>query len=328
MHIKKFNIKITEPLLPNLNELSDHLKIMWKNGQVTNFSRYHYKFEKELKKKLKLKNLITVNSGTTGLIIALKALDLKGEIITSPLTFAATTNAISNANCTPVFVDVNKQDFNINTEKIVEKITKRTSAILATHCYGIPCNIDKINEISKEFNLKVIYDAAHCFNIKYKNENILSYGDASVLSFNATKIFNTIEGGAILMKNYKNLLKAKNLRYFGLNSNKILSDGINGKLNEINSIIGILNLKKINKHINDRKKIYKFFIKHINQEKYVLDKSKDHLAKINCVFINLTHMHTTNKAQHILRNMMRQTKKEISLRICSLRATLSVNTSL
>lgn len=301
--MKNFKIKITEPLLPNLNELLIHLKKMWKNGQVTNFGNYHFKFEKELKKKLNLKNLIIVNSGTTGLIVALKALKLKGEIITTPLTFAATTNAITNANCKPVFVDVNKHDFNINPNKIIEKITKNTSAILATHCYGIPCDIDAIKKISKKYNLKIIYDASHCFNIVYKNKNILSFGDASILSFNATKIFNTIEGGAISMSNKKYLQRAKELRYFGLNSNKILSDGINGKLNEVNSAIGILNLKKIDRHIINRKKIYKLMIKEIDENEY---KIPEFLKKDNINTSYLPIIVLNNKRNQLYKRFLKE----------------------
>ena len=256
MNYPKKNLNVTEPYLPPLTEFIPFLESIWQSKVVTNDGPLNKKLEESLARYLSVKNLITVNSGTNGLLVALKLLNLSGEVITTPYTFIATSHSLLWNDLRPVFVDIDKESFNIDPNKIENAITEKTSAILATHCYGRPCNVKKIQKIGKKYGLKVIYDAAHAFGINIDGESILNYGDISILSFHGTKIFNTFEGGAIASPNRELIERAKNLRNFGISSETEINDqGINAKLNEVCAAMGLLQLDHFPKNIAARQTV-------------------------------------------------------------------------
>lgn len=253
-------INVTKVDLPPLDEYIMYLKEIWSNGWITNNGKFVQLLEKELEKYLGVKNLLLVSNGTLALQIALKSLEISGEVITTPLTFAATTNAIIWENLTPVFADIDFQTYNIDPRDIEKKINDNTSAILAVHVYGNPCYVDEIKEIAKDNNLKLIYDAAHAFGVEYKNKSVLNYGDISAISFHATKIFNTVEGGAIILKDRNLIKKIKLLRNHGIKSEEeVVLPGTNAKMNELQAAIGLCNLKDVNNNIMLRKNIYSYY---------------------------------------------------------------------
>ena len=194
-------INVTQTFLPPLEEYTKYLEKIWDSKWLTNRGVLIKELERNLKDFLGVENLLMVNNGTIALQIAIKALELKGEIITTPFSYVATVSSIVWENCQPVFVDIDEDYLTIDETKIEEAITEKTSAILATHVYGNPCNVEAIQKIAERYNLKVIYDAAHCFGVKYKGESILNWGDISTLSFHATKVFHTGEGGAVICNN-------------------------------------------------------------------------------------------------------------------------------
>src|SRR5690606_259989 len=196
-------IPVTKPFLPKVEEYDKYLASIWERQWLTNNGPLVNEFELKLKEYLDVNHLLYVNNGTIALQIAIKALELKGEIITTPFSYVATTSSIVWENCKPVFVDIDPVTFTIDPDLIEEAITTETTAILTTHVYGIPCHIEKIEEIAKRNNLKVIYDAAHSFGAEYRNKSLASYGDISTLSFHATKIFHTVEGGAVITNDDK-----------------------------------------------------------------------------------------------------------------------------
>lgn len=262
-------INVTKTHLPKIDKYEKYLKKIWQSHWVTNDGVLSQDLEISLIKFLGIKNLSLVNNATSGLLIALKALDLKGEVITTPFTFVATLNSILWLGLKPKFVDIDPDTFNIDVNKIESKITNKTSAILAVHVYGNPCNVDDLARIAKKHNLKLIYDAAHSFNVKYKNKSVLNYGDISILSFHATKTFHTIEGGAIISKSRYLTNKFKLLRNFGIVSEeKIVIPGINAKMNEFQAAMGLVNLESINSNIAKRKKIYEYYKSNIKNVKF------------------------------------------------------------
>ena len=200
------------------------------------------------------------NNGTSALITALQSLGLSGEVVTTPYSFIATANSLIWNNLTPVFVDINEHSLNIDPIKIEEAITSRTTAILAVHVYGNPCAVEEIEAIAKRHNLKVIYDAAHAFGVKYKNEGLLKFGDLSILSFHATKVFNTFEGGAVISHSKDMKDKIDQLKNFGIiNENELIAVGMNGKMNELQAAMGLLQLKHYDEIISKRKKVGSFY---------------------------------------------------------------------
>jgi len=261
-------IFVTEPTLPPLTDYVKFLEKIWKNKWITNKGEFHKKFEKKICNFLRGNNCSLCANGTLALIIALKSLDIKGEVITTPFSFVATANAIHWAGGTPVFCDIENNTLNINPEKIESMITKKTTAILPVHVYGNPCDVKRIKEIAEKHDLKLIYDSAHAFKTMLNNESILQYGDISVMSFHATKVFNTIEGGAIFTKDKKLKNKIDFLCNFGFSDKEtIIGPGINAKMNEIQAAYGLICLKIINEEIEKRKKIADFYrgkIKDIN----------------------------------------------------------------
>lgn len=254
-------INVTKMELPDIALYSKYLKKIWASSWITNNGEFVQKLEKKLEKYLEVKHVVLVTNGTLALQLIFKALNLKGEIITTPFTFAATTNAIIWEGLTPVFADIDPQTYNIDPKIVEEKITKKTDAILAVHVYGNPCDVEALQRVANKNGLKLIYDAAHAFGVKYKNKSVLNFGDASILSFHATKIFSTAEGGAIIVKDDKLYEKLKLLRNFGIQSeDETVLAGINAKMNELQAALGLCNLKEIDKKIKKSQKLYEGYI--------------------------------------------------------------------
>lgn len=252
-------IPVTKPFLPGIQEFESYMSSIWERQWLTNNGPLVNEFELKLKNYLHIKHLLYVSNGTMALQIAIKALDLKGEIITTPFSFVATTNSIVWEGCTPVFVDIDEETFNIDPAKIEAAITPKTSAILATHVYGNPCDIDAIQKIADQYSLKVIYDAAHCFGTKYKNKSVFEYGDISTTSFHATKLFHTIEGGAVFTKCPDLLKKMALMRNFGHNGPDEFAElGINAKNCEFHAAMGLCNLKQVD-DILDKRRLLSFY---------------------------------------------------------------------
>ncbi len=278
--IKSFKepIFVARPVLPSLKNVFQKIREIWDSKWLTNMGIQHKTLEKELVKYLRVKNLTLFCNGTSALELACWALSLTGEVITTPFTFPATTNSLFRNNLKPIYCDINLDDFNINCDIIDTLITPNTSAIMPVHVFGNPCNIEKIEKVAKQNNLKIIYDAAHCFGVEYKNKGIGNYGDVSMFSFHATKIFHTIEGGALTYN--KDSLKEKFylLKNFGIkNEEEIILPGTNAKLNELQAAIGLLTLELVEIEIEKRKHlidVYKEILKDVEGIKY-LDEKKD-----------------------------------------------------
>lgn len=260
-------IFITQPLLPDLTDLTKQISEIWETKWLTNMGEKHNLLEKRLGDILKVKNTSLFNNGTIALLVALKALDLPNgsEVITTPFTFAATPHCISWNGLTPVFCDIEKETMTIDTKKIEALITPKTSAILAVHVYGFPCNVKKIDEIAKKYNLKVIYDAAHAFSTEINGRGIGEFGDITMFSFHATKLFNTVEGGCLTFNNDNLKRKIYNLRNFGIQNEELVEDiGINGKMNEIQASVGLLNLEIFKEEQKKRKKLKDYYDKNLS----------------------------------------------------------------
>lgn len=248
------NILVTQSSMPSLDEYVDEIKDIWDTHWLTNMGSKHKKLESQLKEYLDVENISLMANGHLSLELGLQAMNLKDEVITTPFTFASTTHAIVRNGLTPVFCDIDPVSFTIDTTKIEELITDNTCAIMPVHVYGNVCNIEEIERIAKKHDLKVIYDAAHTFGVKYKNKGIGSFGDASMFSFHATKVFNTIEGGAVCFNDEslgKELYKLKN---FGIkNQTEVDGIGSNAKMNEFQAAMGLCNLKHVDEEIAKRK---------------------------------------------------------------------------
>ena len=253
-------ITVTKPNLPPLEKYVEYLRRIWTTRWLTNDGEFVQLLGEKLEEYLGARNLVLVSNGTLALQIALKALDIKGEVITTPFTFAATTNVIIWEGLTPVFADIDPETFNIDPNDVEKKITDKTSAILAVHVYGNPCYVEKLQEIADEHNLKLVYDAAHTFSVEYRNRPIINYGDISTLSFHATKVFNTIEGGAIIAKDEELVEKLKLLRNHGIKSeDEVILPGTNAKMNEFQAVMGLCNLESIDEKIQLRKTLYEYY---------------------------------------------------------------------
>ena len=254
-------IFVTQPALPDLNDFLPYLEQIWRNKQLTNGGPFHQEFEKALCVYLGVKYISVFANGTLALLTALKVLKITGEVITTPYSFPATTNSLLWNNNSPVFVDIESRFGNIDADKIEAAITSKTSAILAVHVYGNPCQVEKIEKIAKKYHLKVIYDAAHCFGVKFNGQSIANYGDLSILSFHATKVFNTMEGGAIICHDADTKLRIDSLKNFGfLNDGEIYEPGINSKMNEMQAAFGLLQLKNHRINVEQRKLIFDKYI--------------------------------------------------------------------
>lgn len=249
-------ITVTSPLLPNLDEFTDSLKEIWESKWITNNGQFHQKLEAALAEYLKVPYVSLFTNGTLPLLTALQALRITGEVITTPYSFVATTHALWWNGIKPVFVDIDSSTGNIDPQKIEAAITPRTTAILPVHVYGKPCDAEAIQAIADKYGLKVIYDAAHAFGVEVNGESLLNAGDMSTLSFHATKVFNTIEGGAMVMHDEKTKQRIDYLKNFGFaNEVEVVGPGINSKMDEIRSAYGLLNLKQVDAAIAARQKV-------------------------------------------------------------------------
>lgn len=253
-------IPVTKPFLPPQKEYDEYLSKVWKSHWLTNMGPLAEELEEKLKIHLGVENLLFVTNGTIALQMAIKALELKGEIITTPFSFIATTSSIVWEGCTPVFVDIDKESLNIDPAKIEAAITEKTSAILATHVYGNPCDVEEIQTIADKHNLKVIYDAAHAFGININGKSIFEYGDISTCSLHATKLYHSIEGGLVFAKNLQDLKKLKSMRNFGFAGSEAFDElGINGKNSEFHAAMGLANLKYIQKIHEKREQLTELY---------------------------------------------------------------------
>lgn len=249
-------IYVTKTFLPPQEEYQKMLEEVWCNNWITNRGKLVVGLEEKLKDYLGSPDLVLTNNGTVALQLAIKALNLKGEIITTPFSYVATTSSIVWEGLTPVFVDIHSDYLTIDESKIEEAITPNTSAILATHVYGNPCNVESIERIAVKYNLKVIYDAAHCFGINYKGTSIFSFGDVSICSFHATKLFHTGEGGAVFIKDKVLLERLYNHHNFGHKGNEQFHGlGINGKMSELQAAMGLSVLPYMETILEDRKRL-------------------------------------------------------------------------
>lgn len=249
-------ILITKPFLPPIEEYEKYLEGIWQREWLTNMGPLSNELELRLKEYLDVKHLLFLTNGTIALQMAIKALDLKGEIITTPFSFVATTSSIVWEGCTPVFVDIDAKSLNIDPSQIEKGITEKTTAILATHVYGNPCDVEEIQKIALKYELKIIYDAAHAFGVQVNGRSVFEYGDISICSLHATKLYHSVEGGLIITKDADLLKKLAYMRNFGFNGPQAFAElGINGKNSEFHAAMGLANLKYIDEIIERRKNL-------------------------------------------------------------------------
>ena len=282
MEEKKF-INVTSPLLPKLEEFKPLLEDIWERKWITNQGYYHNLLEKSLSEYLGVEHLNLFTNGTLPLITALQALRISGEVITTPFSFVATTHSLWWNGIKPVFVDIDPDTGNINPDAIEAAITPQTTAIMPVHVYGVPCDVERIQEIADKYNLKVIYDAAHAFGVRINGNSVLNYGDMSTLSFHATKVYNTVEGGALVCHSKEMKQKIDYLKNFGFEDEvTVVAPGINGKMDELRSAYGLLNLKQVDAAIAERKHIASLYMNGLKDVKGIrLQKPYMHLMEDN-----------------------------------------------
>lgn len=265
MNRLKSPIYVTQPDLPPLDEFTEYLKKIWKNKILTNNGPFHQQFEQALADYLGVKYISVFSNGTLALVTALQALRITGEVITTPFSFVATTHSLWWNNIKPVFADIEPDYFNLDPEKVEAAITPQTTAIMPVHVYGNPCNLVRFQQIADTYGLKLIYDAAHAFGVNVYGNSVLNYGDLSILSFHATKVFNTIEGGAIICPDEKTKKRIDYLKNFGFaGETTVIEPGINGKMNELQAAYGLLQLKYVDEYIAKRKKIAEIYREQLN----------------------------------------------------------------
>lgn len=259
-------VYVTRPSMPEYEEYIQRIKPLWESRILTNMAAYHRQLEQELCRYLQTENLSLMTNGHMALELALQSLGLSGEVITTPFTFVSTTHAITRNNLTPVFCDIDPKDFTIDPEKLEAKISKKTCAIVPVHVYGRMCQVEKIEEIAKKHHLKVIYDAAHTFGVTYKGIPAVHYGDLSVLSFHATKVFSTVEGGAVIYREPEIGKELYSLKNFGIRS-EVTVDGVgaNAKMDELRAIMGLCNLQNIEREIAKRKLVFDAYQEQLNE---------------------------------------------------------------
>ena len=249
-------ITVTSPLLPNLDEFDEMLKEIWASKWITNNGQFHKQLEKALAEYLKVPHISLFTNGTLPLLTALQALRITGEVITTPYSFVATTHSIWWNGCHPVFVDIEEETCGIDPNRIEAAITPKTTAIMPVHCYGKPVKVKQIQEIADKYGLKVIYDAAHAFGVEVNGESILKEGDMSTLSFHATKVYNTLEGGALIMHDEQTKKRIDYLKNFGFaGETEVVAPGINSKVDEVRAAYGLLNLKQVDEAIEKRHQV-------------------------------------------------------------------------
>jgi dTDP-4-amino-4,6-dideoxygalactose transaminase len=249
-------IYVTRPMLADLEEVHQELREIWDSQWLTNGAAKHQKLEEELKKTLGVPGLSIFNNGTIALIVAIQSLRLSGEVVTTPFTFPATTHVLPWNNITPVFCDIDETTLTLDADKLEKAITPKTTGILGVHVYGMPCNVQKIQEIADRYGLRVIYDAAHAFGTEIDGRGIGTFGDISMFSFHATKLFHTLEGGALTFNAPQLKARIDLLKNFGIkNEEEVVMPGINGKMNEVQAAIGLLNLKHIDEERRKRQAV-------------------------------------------------------------------------
>ncbi|MBL8028977.1 MAG: DegT/DnrJ/EryC1/StrS family aminotransferase [Fibrobacteres bacterium] len=256
MIVRKTPIYVTKPSLPPMEEYLPYLSKIWDTKQLANNGPFHQELEAKLCEYLKVKYISLFSNGTLALVTALQSLRITGEVITTPYSFVATTHALWWNNIKPTFVDIEPNTFNIDPEAIEAAITPHTTAIMPVHVYGNPCDVHKIKDIADSYGLKVIYDACHTFGVTLKGEPVLNFGDLSVMSFHATKVYNTFEGGAIVCHDAATKKRIDNLKNFGFtNETTVVTPGINAKMNEAQAAMGLLQLKHVDRFIAERKAV-------------------------------------------------------------------------
>lgn len=257
-------IYVTQPAMPPLEEFIPFLEKIWDSKVLTNNGPFHQQFEKALAEYLGVKYISVFANGTLALVTALQALRITGEVITTPFSFVATTHALWWNNIKPVFVDIEPDTFTLDPKKIEAAITPQTTAIMPVHVYGNPCKMDQLQQIADTYGLKLIYDAAHAFGVKENGQSVLNFGDLSILSFHATKVFNTIEGGAIVCPDEKTKKRIDFLKNFGFaNETTVVEPGINAKMNELQAAYGFLQLKYVDEYIEKRKVVAEIYRNHL-----------------------------------------------------------------
>ncbi len=300
-------IFVTQPTLPNLDEFVGALTQIWGSKRITNIGQFHQEFEKQLTVYLGVKYISLFANGTLALMTAIQALGLVGEVITTPYSFVATAHSLWWNKIKPVFVDVDPVYGNLDSDKIEKAITEKTTAILPVHVYGNPCEHDKIKAIADKHNLKLIYDAAHAFRVEENGNSILNYGDLSILSFHATKVFNTIEGGAIICHDEQTKQQIDYLKNFGFaGETSIVAPGINAKMNELQAAYGILQLKAFKDHVKKRQEIsfkYRELLKNIKGIRCLED--VDHVSHNYSyfpIFVDKNYLLTRDELYHKLKD--------------------------
>ena len=253
-------ILVTRPVFPKIEEVTEKLRDIWKTKWLTNNGSQHYMLERELEKFLKVPYLSLFNNGTIALMVAIQSLRLQGDVITTPFTFAATPHVLSWNNIQPIFCDIDEETMNIDADKIESMITPHTTAILAVHVFGTPCNVEKIQQVADYYGLKVVYDAAHAFGVEIDGNGIGNFGDISMFSFHATKVYHTLEGGALVHKNKNLKQRVDLLKNFGIkNEDEVVMSGINGKLDEVRAGIGRIMLNYVEAEQAKRRQLHKIY---------------------------------------------------------------------
>lgn len=269
-------INVTKSYLPSREKYDQYVDKIYKSGWLTNNGQFVQELTQRLESYLGVKNLLLVTNATIGLQIAYQALGLTGEVITTPFSFVATTSSLVWEGLTPVFADIDPETYCMNPDKIKNKITQNTSAILPVHVYGNVCEVEKIQKMAHEHKLKIVYDAAHSFGVDYKDKSVLQYGDVSVLSFHATKLFHTIEGGALIIKDEEIFKKAQKMLNFGFESNgEPKNIGINGKISEFHAAMGLCVLEDMEHILRERKRVDAYYRKNLRADLRTLNINKD-----------------------------------------------------
>ncbi|MEK8049894.1 DegT/DnrJ/EryC1/StrS family aminotransferase [Ideonella sp. DXS22W] len=300
-------ITVTQPFLPPLDEFIPYLERIWQSKWLTNNGPFHQQLENELCERLGVEHLALVSNATLGLVTAMQTLRISGEVITTPYSFVATTHSLVWNNLKPVFVDIDARTLNIDVDLIEAAITPNTTAIMPVHCYAHPCEVERIQRIADTYGLKVIYDAAHAFGVTHKGQSLLRHGDLSILSFHATKVFNTFEGGAIVCPDLKTKQRIDYLKNFGFADEvTVMAPGINAKMNEVQAAFGLLQLKHIDGALAMRKAVDQRYrdalANHPWLEVPALADDTEHNYSYFPVLVNRTHAHTRDAVYQQLRS--------------------------
>lgn len=279
-------VYVTQPFMPPLEEFNEYLEQIWESKILTNGGPLHQQLESRLCEHLGVNHLALFTNGTIALVTALQALRVTGEVITTPFSFVATAHSLLWNGIKPVFVDIDPRTFNIDPNRIEAAISPHTTAILPVHCYGQPCDVGTIQQVADNYNLKVIYDAAHAFGVRLHSESVLRHGDLSVLSFHATKVFNTFEGGAIVCPDAKTKQRIDHLKNFGfVDETTVVAPGINGKMSEINAAMGLLQLRYIESALRRRSEIAETYARALGEVACIrLLRTPSHTVSNNAYF--------------------------------------------